>query len=928
MASISTSTSTPLPKPWLPPELIEKILNDLWSRPQRPRQRAALFKTICRVNHMWLGLFLRVALRHVHIPCPLFARDFLRLLPERAASQGAGDLFTEEATALVNKLCRSLTFYVDGSASPSTGSGAGHTATRSESAIKLFSQTDAAPTAISTVLYMVSTFEYLPGLRHVSIEYTDWGYDDLFDQLRLAIFPSQVTHLSLKYSFSAPALVPLAVYLKSLYTRHRQPHFSMPTVRYLSMSGVPTEFVADMLLVCPEVETVEIASPARLYVVAPMPQSVHTLVFVVPGRTLDREQMHWWMLNAALEGKLFHPSTKAISALLNMTFEKAVLERNLYANLPGVVSGDEEPIGTQPSMATMAHPNLSPSSPAPSRAPSKAHAFSPRSIHAPSSPSRAFGSSSEHPSSSYEHLSALRSTHVIEQPSMFQPVFTGVDECGCAPQVVLPSLDCEECAQECDSSSCSVELTEQCTEKCVVVACNDAHHVPLNCEENLPASTYSKECFGEADCAVFDELFRCCDEFHPGQADYRAYASEFNQAAAYSGHFVADPAFEAYFGGPFHAHGLPSREFTHIQPLDSTAPTPQLIPSPAFDPSPSPLVSQESSHNVSSPASPSLPSPAVQTQAPNLLQCKWAGCLATFRSLPDLVGHVNVQHLRLSSPPSPSQNATASPYLTMSGSHGASQQVSDVACLWEDCQLYPSPQSVPGPSSGKYYDVLDFLASHLLQDHLGLPPQSLPQSSFHHGPSPLSQMYSSGPSTSGSTVTPDGAPPTPVAEHDCSAPSAHVCKWADCGQSFSSCDTLTEHIASVHIGSGRAHYDCFWSGCTRNGESGFASKQKISRHMQSHTGHRPFQCDVCKQNFSEAATLAQHMRRHTQEKPYVCDFPGCGKAFAIAGALTIHKRTHNGSKPFKCTYCDRAFSESSNLSKHVSTFSSIVDGTT
>ena len=73
-----------------------------------------------------------------------------------------------------------------------------------------------------------------------------------------------------------------------------------------------------------------------------------------------------------------------------------------------------------------------------------------------------------------------------------------------------------------------------------------------------------------------------------------------------------------------------------------------------------------------------------------------------------------------------------------------------------------------------------------------------------------------------------------------------------------------------------------------------------------------------------------------RSEPYVCDVPGCGKAFAIAGALTIHKRTHNGDKPFKCTYCDRcvavslrcnpsfdtvprcrAFSESSNLSKHV-----------
>ncbi|KAI0763815.1 hypothetical protein BD413DRAFT_483560 [Trametes elegans] len=294
--------------PWLPPELVEHILRDLWAAPQPPHERTILFTTLCKVNRMWLGLFLRVAMRDVHVPCPLSAPDFLRLLPERAICQGEGDLYTAEATALVSKLCRSLTFHVDGGAPAGADAGAG--ITTSEPAIKLYSQTDDAPSAISTVLYMVSTFGYLPHLRRVALHYTDWGYDDLFDQLRLALLPTQATHLGLHYAFRAPALVPLAVYLKTLYTRHRVAHFALPAVRHLSLSGVPAEFAADVLALCPGVETVEMANPARLYVLAPLPPSVRTLVLCAPGRTLDREQMHWWMLTAAMEGKLFHPDAR------------------------------------------------------------------------------------------------------------------------------------------------------------------------------------------------------------------------------------------------------------------------------------------------------------------------------------------------------------------------------------------------------------------------------------------------------------------------------------------------------------------------------------------------------------------------------------------------------------------------------------------
>jgi hypothetical protein len=128
---------------------------------------------------------------------------------------------------------------------------------------------------------------------------------------------------------------------------------------------------------------------------------------------------------------------------------------------------------------------------------------------------------------------------------------------------------------------------------------------------------------------------------------------------------------------------------------------------------------------------------------------------------------------------------------------------------------------------------------------------------------------------SDTTFTGTASPPT-------TEPTSFPCKWDNCHSTFLSRADLTSHLSSAHVGSGKSHYDCLWEACKRNGDQhGFSSRQKICRHLQSHTGHRPFQCEVCKQNFSEAATLQQHMRRHTQESeciPFQCDVQKCDGA--------------------------------------------------
>ena len=297
-------TFTVSPWPWLPPELVSQILEELWALPLAIEERSAVFKNACLVNHAWLVLFLRVAMRHVHLPSPLDPSDYLRLLHERTAADGETDPFTAEASRLANHMCRSITFDIDGRSPPADDDGDGPCGEPAPE-IKLYS--DADTSGVSTVLYMVSALDRLPNLRHVALRYTDWGYDDVFAQLAAGAFPRQATQLSVEYAFTAPALAPLAVYLKALYTRQDPgaPRGTVPGVRHLAVGGAPAEFVADMLEVCTGVETLELVYPSRLYVLAPLPASVRTVVVRQPGRVLGKGEMHWWTMGMAVESGLF-----------------------------------------------------------------------------------------------------------------------------------------------------------------------------------------------------------------------------------------------------------------------------------------------------------------------------------------------------------------------------------------------------------------------------------------------------------------------------------------------------------------------------------------------------------------------------------------------------------------------------------------------
>jgi hypothetical protein len=218
-----------------------------------------------------------------------------------------------------------------------------------------------------------------------------------------------------------------------------------------------------------------------------------------------------------------------------------------------------------------------------------------------------------------------------------------------------------------------------------------------------------------------------------------------------------------------------------------------------------------------------------------------------------------------------------------------------LSCLWDDCLplpecTAPAPEECPTHSqmpahpigghshtnaSGEPFSPQTMLR-HVLEEHLGVPGAILGWGDAH------------GPNNSSSTqaipiasTDPDAVAkaherlhhhhhhihlPTPSSTHQSPSPppvKPLICLWPGCSHPdpFPDPGSLMAHLSDCHVGKGRDSYTCQWDNCDRT----FRSRQKVLRHLQSHTGHRPFVCPVCEQAFGEAAPLAAHMRRHAQE---------------------------------------------------------------
>ncbi|KAL5596978.1 hypothetical protein BROUX41_006349 [Berkeleyomyces rouxiae] len=88
------------------------------------------------------------------------------------------------------------------------------------------------------------------------------------------------------------------------------------------------------------------------------------------------------------------------------------------------------------------------------------------------------------------------------------------------------------------------------------------------------------------------------------------------------------------------------------------------------------------------------------------------------------------------------------------------------------------------------------------------------------------------------------------------------CAWEGCeAGDQGNMDKLVDHIHNEHIEGRQRKYTCEWIGCSRKSMA-HASGYALKAHMRSHTREKPFYCYLpeCDRAFTRSDALAKHMR--------------------------------------------------------------------
>lgn len=92
----------------------------------------------------------------------------------------------------------------------------------------------------------------------------------------------------------------------------------------------------------------------------------------------------------------------------------------------------------------------------------------------------------------------------------------------------------------------------------------------------------------------------------------------------------------------------------------------------------------------------------------------------------------------------------------------------------------------------------------------------------------------------------------------------HKCHWLDCLDELATEEELVIHVNNSHVACQKNENFCLWAGCERFSMP-FHNRFSLRSHIRRHTGERPFACPTCQKSFSRSDALAKHVKGHEQE---------------------------------------------------------------
>ena len=198
----------------IPYDIQREIIHTLWHSTSLSTQDRIIFMTSSTlISKSWVNIFIRVAYRDIYIPCPSYLNYYLQILRHDTSTRN------DNLRHLSNGLCRTLTFAFD---------------SRNRTSF-----------CLSELLHSIKVFGTLPHIHTLTIRYSKFSIDDIFDCYQYIDFPDQIENLEVSLSETCVGCIQLL---------RVDPPWHLPHVRRLSVQGGDENLVANYLKACPQLQ--------------------------------------------------------------------------------------------------------------------------------------------------------------------------------------------------------------------------------------------------------------------------------------------------------------------------------------------------------------------------------------------------------------------------------------------------------------------------------------------------------------------------------------------------------------------------------------------------------------------------------------------------------------------------------------------------